>query len=304
MGRESNKKRRADAATSARQKAAAARAAQQRAEQRRRAVVILSSILAVAIVGGGIAAYAVTRPNHTTAIANNRADAPASVVDAIRNVPVATLDGVGKGTIITPPSHVSGTALTSDGKPELLYIGAEFCPYCAAERWSMAAALSRFGTLNGIKLTKSASDDTDPNTATLDFIGASYTSKYLTFTPVENEDRNRNKLEPVSSTENALWNKYTNNSPGYPFLDFGNKYVVSGPTYDPQVLAGLTQAQIASKLADPSDPVAKSADGAANELTAAICGITNNRPASVCSDPVVSGLETSLNQEQVVPYVG
>src|SRR5215471_17073708 len=40
----------------------------------------------------------------------------------------------------------SGAPLTSGGKPEMLYIGAEYCPYCAAMRWSMAVALSRFGT--------------------------------------------------------------------------------------------------------------------------------------------------------------
>jgi hypothetical protein len=29
------------------------------------------------------------------------------------------------------------------GKPEMLYIGAEFCLYCAELRWPLAVALSR-----------------------------------------------------------------------------------------------------------------------------------------------------------------
>ncbi len=31
------------------------------------------------------------------------------------------------------------------GKPEVLFVGAEFCPFCAAERWPLIVALSRFG---------------------------------------------------------------------------------------------------------------------------------------------------------------
>jgi hypothetical protein len=298
MGRETNKQRRQAVADNARQKAAAARAQQQRAEQRRRAMVILSTVVALAVVAVVIVVIAVTHKSHTTAIADNRALAPTSVVDAVRTVPKTTLDAVGQGTLIGAPQPVSGTPLTSGGKPELLYIGAEFCPYCAAERWSMAVALSRFGTLNQIRLTKSASNDTDPNTSTLDFLKSSYTSRYLDFTAVENEDRDRQPLESVSSTENALWGKYTGNNRGFPFLDFGNKYTITSPTFDPKTLAGLSQTEIASKLATPNDPVAKAVDGSANVITASICGMTNNKPASVCSDPVITGLQTKIDNEQ------
>ena len=38
------------------------------------------------------------------------------------------------------------TALTEAGLPEMLYMGAEYCPFCAAERWAMVMALSKFGT--------------------------------------------------------------------------------------------------------------------------------------------------------------
>ena len=59
---------------------------------------------------------------------------------------------MGLGSVLkynpSPIRAIKDTALTSNGKPEILYIGAEFCPYCAAERWAIAVALSRFGTLS------------------------------------------------------------------------------------------------------------------------------------------------------------
>ena len=66
------------------------------------------------------------------------------------SVPASTLDAVGSGSVNSynpaPVKSISGAPLTQDSKPEMLYIGAEFCPYCAALRWSMAVALSRFGS--------------------------------------------------------------------------------------------------------------------------------------------------------------
>jgi hypothetical protein len=55
-----------------------------------------------------------------------------------------------------------------------------------------------------------------------------------------------------------------------PFLDIGNRYVLAGAQYDPQVLAGLSAAQIASQLRDPASPVAKAIDGSARTIIAAI----------------------------------
>src|SRR6185437_5791132 len=80
----------------------------------------------------------------------------ANLVATTTSVPTATLDKIGGGTTTSPPKTISGAALTSGGKPEVLYIGAEYCPYCAAERWAMVVALSHFGTLSGLGLTHSA----------------------------------------------------------------------------------------------------------------------------------------------------
>jgi thiol-disulfide isomerase/thioredoxin len=299
VGRKTNKQQRQKQAVTAREKAAASRAERQRAEQRRRAMTILSAVVVLVLVGGVITWIAVTHHStKTTAIADNRASAPVSVVNAVRSVPVSTLNAVGQGTVIAqdaPAKEPSGPTLTAGGKPELLFIGAEFCPYCAAERWSMAVALSRFGTLNGIKMTASSSTDVDPSTATLDFVSAKYTSNYLSFVAVENQDRDRKPLQSTTKAQTALWLKYDNNQESFPFLDFGNKYAITGPTFDPGILKGLSQSQIAARLANPKDAVAKAVDGAANTITASICGMTNNKPANVCSSPTISGLLTKIN---------
>ncbi len=223
------------------------------------------------------------------------------MVSQVTNVPASTLDKVGKGAVpsfaSTPLSPGSGTTLTSASKPEMLYIGAEFCPYCAAMRWSMAIALSRFGAfttpLQGIH---SSATDTDPNTATLTFYKAGYASKYLTFTPVENLTVSHSLLQNPTHTENALWAKYEPdpNTRGYPFIDFGNKLILKGPIYNPAVLAGKSWSQIAAVLHDPSSPITQNVVGAANYVTGAICKMTNNQPSDVCSSPAVTAVQSGL----------
>jgi hypothetical protein len=175
----------------------------------------------------------------------------------------------------------------------MLYIGAEWCPYCAAERWAMAVALSRFGTFSPLKGIHSSSSDVYPSTATLTFYRSTYTSNYLVFTPVEKQDVNKNLLQPPTAAQQALWSKYLPPGDAYPFIDIGNRFL-AGATYDPGVLAGLSWSQIAAALHDPSSPVAQGAVGSANLFTAAICKITGNKPASVCTTPPVSTLASQI----------
>jgi Domain of unknown function (DUF929) len=288
---------------SARERIAAQQAAARRAEMRRRGIFVGGSILAViAVVVALVVVYA-NKSNTPQKVAGgvHGTVLPASVSDNITGVPAATLDSVGLGSLGTSVVSqgaivpISGKPLTSGGKPEMLYIGAEYCPYCAATRWSMAVALSRFGTFTTpLKGFHSSSSDVYPNTATLTFYQQGYTSKYLTFTPVENEDINHNLLQPTTSAQQALWVKYDTTqtadgpSQGYPFIDFGNKVAVKLPPYNPQVLKGLTWAEIASDLHNPSSPVAQAVLGSANYITAAICKMTGNTPSSVCTSTAVT----------------
>ena len=61
----------------------------------------------------------------------------------------------------------------------ILFVGAEFCPYCAAQRWPLIIALSRFGTFSGLQTTTSSSSIEYPNTITFTFRSATFTSQYI-----------------------------------------------------------------------------------------------------------------------------
>ena len=50
---------------------------------------------------------------------------------------------------------------------------------------------------------------------------------------------------------------------------------------------------MAAALHDPSSDIAKGADGAANMITATICKMTNNQPASACT-PAIKALEAKV----------
>jgi hypothetical protein len=94
-------------------------------------------------------------------------------------------------------------------------------------------------------------------------------------------------VPPYSGTDNT-------SAGAIPFLYFGGKYISVGATYDPSILQGKSASDIAAALSDPGSAIAKGAIGAANGLTAAICSITGNQPAAVCSDPMLRGLAGSL----------
>src|SRR5579875_3036502 len=200
-----------------------------------------------------------------------------------------------------PPSKISGSPLTSGGKPEMFYLGAEYCPYCGFERWGRVVPLSRFGTFSGLHTVHSSSSDVFPNTATWTFYKSSYTSKYLTFTPVEETTNVADKSAPLgyvplqspTSAEQALISHYNPSGAAFPWVDFGNKYQISGSSVTPQVLQGKSWSQIAAALKDSSSPIAKAVDGTANYITAAICKLTGNQPASACT-PVVKQLEAKI----------
>jgi hypothetical protein len=252
------------------------------------------SVLAVIVVVLGLIIWKSSTSSSSAATGTQGTTAEASLVTKqITSVPVSTLNAVGKGTNVGALIPTTGQpALTSGGKPQVVYMGAEYCPYCAAERWAMVVALSRFGTFSNLSLIHSDAKDVYPSTPTLTFHGSSYTSKYVTFTPVEmyGLENNGVTLEKPTAAESALMTKYdappyvqSAEASSFPFLDIGNQYLAIGAQYLPSSLAKLTWAQVAADIRNPSSAVAKGVDGTANSITAAICKITKNAPASVCN---------------------
>lgn len=275
------------------ERAAAARVRIAKAQARRRMFVVGGAVLGVLALVGVLIIVKVATGSGGPKSGKKAVKAQSSLVQQVSSVPAATLNTIGTGKARTGPSTIKAPALTKNGKPEFLYIGAEYCPYCAAERWGVAVALSRFGTLTNVSETTSAEEPSIPSIATLSFHGASYTSDYLTLTAKElqsNQVVNGGyaPLDTLSKDEQATFGKY--NSPPYvqqgggiPFIDIAGKYVSSGASYDIAVLEGKSHSQIAKALSDPSSPIAQAVDGTANLFTAAICDATGQKPGNVCS---------------------
>jgi thiol-disulfide isomerase/thioredoxin len=290
----------------AREKIAAQQAAARRAERRRQILLAGGSVAAVLII---VVAFIVIKSLNKPAAATGAATASGTTVTKVTAdlaaVPAATLDKVGTGTTYSgavQTIRTASTPLTQNGKPEIVYVGAEYCPYCAAERWALVTALSRFGTFSGLGLIHSSSTDVNPNTPTLTFYKSSYTSKYVVFQTTEAQTVTRATLQKLTALDSQLMSKYdvppyvptSTDNGSFPFVDFGNKYVIDGASFDPAILKGLTWTQISAALKDPSSPVAKGADGAANLITAAVCKITNGKPGSVCTSAGVKAASGAI----------
>jgi thiol-disulfide isomerase/thioredoxin len=244
-----------------------------------------------------------------TAPADEGPLSPAVLADVTGVSPVV-LATVGAGTAAGDIVWLPGPTRNGDnGKPLVVYVGAEYCPFCAVERWPLIVALSRFGTFTNLAGSFSASDDVYPSTPTFTFVGSSYDSQYLAFSAVEVQTNKKvGGVYPPLQTPTALQNQVFQrfNGPpfltvdqagGIPFIDIADRYMANGATYDPTVLGGLTRDAIAAKLRTADNDTAKGILGAANRLTAAICATTSNQPAKVCSDPSIQQLETALPKQ-------
>jgi Domain of unknown function (DUF929) len=284
------------------QRAAAAEA--QAAAARRRRLAIVGAPIAVIIVI--VAALVIVKV--ATGAGGPKSGVKASaagggVISEVTNVPLSALDAVGVGKAEAVPKAVTAPALTQNGLPRVLYVGSEWCPYCATERWAMVVALSRFGTFSNLGQTASSPSDVYPSTATLTFHGSTFTSTILAFTAVEQQSNqvvngNYAALDPLSAADQALVTKYDAapyfSGGGIPFIDIGGKYLLSGASYDPAVLQGKTHAQIAAALSDPTSAIAQGALGTANLITAAICAITHDQPSAVCQSSGVKAATAKL----------
>ena len=108
------------------------------ARQRRRLAWAAAAVASVLVIIGGLVVLKVTAGGPGPAVADTAPASPASdgVLEAVKGVPADVLDQVGLGAVDTLPKAITGQpALTADGKPLVVYIGAEYCPYCAAQRW-------------------------------------------------------------------------------------------------------------------------------------------------------------------------
>ncbi len=277
-----------------------ARRARQRRQRMRLAGASIGAVLLLLVV---MVIFRVAMPGDTSA-----EGAPAATSISAPKPAATALDRAGRGGVSALPRRLTGQpALTDGGRPLVVYIGAEYCPFCAGQRWPLVIALSRFGTFAGLRTAFSSHTDVYPDTATLSFVGSTYTSSYLSFQSVEtatSEQRGGQyvALQQPTAAQAALMRTYdaapyvdAASANAIPFLDFGNRFVMVGSTVDPAILQGLSREQIVAAVSDPASPVGRAILGGANALTAVLCRLTGGQPAAVCTSAAVRAFPELAN---------
>lgn len=172
-------------------------------------------------------------------------------------------------------------------KPWVLYIGAEFCPYCAAMRWPLVIALMRFGSFTGLAATRSSATDVDANTATFSFVGAKYESQWLDFQAVETQDRHNQPLQKPTKFQLERLKRfdrkpYTQYPGSIPFLDVNDQWIQVGSPVDPKLLHGMDWSGITAQLDTGKGPLWEAVLGEADRLTRTLCELTEGQPKKTC----------------------
>ncbi len=277
--------------------------------------------VAIGLVVVVVAALVIIKVTTTSNGATSNAFQPtsATVAQEVTSVPASVFNAVGVTSTavpVSPPIPLSKQPALVDsatGKPELFYLGAEYCPFCAAERWPLILALSRFGTFKNLGDMESSTKTGEvyPGTPTFTFVKSTYTSPYLSFKSIEqftnvwdNATNYYTPLQTPSKPEEAVFQKYDTSKyiPGItsaqdgsiPFITIGNQYLVAGASYTPQLLAGISRETIAGGLSNATNPVTVAIVATANYLTASICSITKDHPGSVCSSKGVAAAKKVL----------
>jgi hypothetical protein len=256
-------------------------------------LLILLIVVVLVIVKFTTPGPALDTPTHSAQ------PAPPALVRAVSTLPSSLFSTVGTPAdgFLIPPVNASGQPpLVEQGLPTVLSVDAGFCDYCAAQRWSLVVALSRFGTFKNLGVTASSPTSAFPDIPTFSFQGTRYTSKYVAFTGLEEYSARADPsggyatLASPTPAQSALLRRYddppytvASASGSLPFLDIDNKVLWTGADgFSPGLLTGLSESAILTDLSDPTSPVSQAVIGLANEISAAICEVTGNRPAAVC----------------------
>src|SRR6201996_4152878 len=180
--------------------------------------------------------------------------------------------------------------LLDGGKPLVFFMGAEWCPFCASERWGLVEATSRFGKWSGLKELRSREgQDYFPALATYDLSRATYTSDYIGIRHIEVATVDGDPLQKLGSYEERLVDEYDKlgsvpflfaaGSPGRYMVELGfSPGLLDGQSFD------LLRKEVA---AEAPTPAVEAIDGQTEAITALICKLDGRQPASVCAQGTI-----------------
>ena len=178
--------------------------------------------------------------------------------------------------------EVSKDPVRRSGKLLMFFMGAEYCPYCAAARWAIVRSLQKFGQWDGLKQTISAARD-QPflNLPTYDFTKATYNSPYIEFVAREIKDRDFKPLQKLLKTEEKLVRKHDPKKE-IPFLLIGGRFSQVGSGFPPKIFIGHTFRQTETELKKIESEIRKTIDEEANVISALLC--VSGLPPELCKE--------------------
>jgi len=183
------------------------------------------------------------------------------------------------------------------GRPEVLFIGAQWDEESAASRWPMVKTLDEFGQWS--RLQPSSSNFKPPRGAppegpypTFDWTHAVYRSRYLTFVHRDLSDRDGHTLQVLSSQQRAVFKRMGSR---FPLVVIGN-YSFTGaivpygymedPLGKPFSFAAVQTALQREQRGVVSSFV-QNVNGASNVIAALICHADGGKPRSVCNRSII-----------------
>jgi hypothetical protein len=259
-------------------------------------VALLGTLLLVKVVGSSPTLPLVT--TLTKASPLERAE--------VTGIPASVFNEVGVDSplvpvvppVLVPSSSLRGGSRQASSTPTVLFVGTEYCSFCAAERWALIAALSRFGTFGTLYDVESSSIDYAPDTPSFSFDGTSFTSRFVTFHAYEVRSDVLGPdgylpLMKLSRSARTLLDRYDPTT-RYPFVDLGGEALVLQANLSPETFVGTSRQQVAGDLVDPSNAVTQGIVASANYLTAVICHADGERPGAVCLSAGVAAADLAL----------
>ncbi|MDG7044932.1 MAG: DUF929 family protein [Nitrososphaerota archaeon] len=194
-------------------------------------VVGVAIIAVILLSAGGYITYQNTVSSHVSEI----------------NGELRSLSPVSSAGLAGNLTSVNGILWSVNGKPVVFFVGGEFCPFCAAESWPVAAFLSHYGSFTRVDFITSS----EGSISAISFYGTSYTSPSIYFIGLEIAGQNRQPLQGMIPYEQLIFNEY---DPQHtvPFLDIANQYVLIGSQVPPSLLSGMSQQQILAAIGSNS----------------------------------------------------
>ena len=188
--------------------------------------------------------------------------------------------------------EVSKETMKKSGKLFVFFMGTEYDPYCAAERWAIVRALQKFGQWSGLKQTISAAKD-EPflNLPTYDFTEATYVSPHIEFVARETKDREFKPLQKLLKTEEKIVRKFDSEKQ-IPFLLIGGRFVQVGAGFTPKIFIGHTFRQTETEMKKLESEIRKTIDDEANIISALLCFLGSSGDA--CKETGIAQLLSQI----------